>query len=637
MTSHSPPVYSQRYELVRRIARGGMAEVFLAHDLLLDRPVALKVLFPELSVDPSFVERFRREAQAAANLSHPNIVSVFDWGEADGTYFIVMEYVDGRPLSSVIHEQGRLPVGWAAAIGAEVAAALAFAHRHGVVHRDVKPGNVLLSEDGHVKVADFGIARAANTEGDLTQTGAVMGTATYFSPEQAQGQGVDARSDVYSLGIVLYEMVTGRPPFSGDNPLAVAYKHVREIPLTPRQLDPAIPPAFDAIVLQAMAKMPQDRYMSADEMRADLLRFQHGQTVLAFPPTMAATRLQDATMAGPPTGRTATISPTAIPPSARRRRLRGRYLAVLALLLAGLAVLLWLLLRSSGAPASFTVPNVVLQPVGSATQTLQNEGLKVATQDVPAGLGFGPGSVVDQSPKPPSKVSKGDTVTLKVAGAPAQVTVPDVTGQDVSSATTQLQQAGFTVSQQAQQSNQTPGTVIDQSPAGNTQADQGSKVTLTVSSGPAQVTVPDVTGEDQATAANRLGSAGLTLGSVTNQPSATVPSGNVISTSPSAGTKVNPSSTVNLVVSSGQPQPTTQVPNVIGQTQGQARSTLTGAGYGVSAQPQAVSDPTQNGIVLNEDPPAGTAANPGTMVTIVVGKFAPGGGPTPTTSPSPVP
>jgi serine/threonine-protein kinase len=275
--------------------------------------------------------------------------------------------------------------------------------------------------------------------------------------------------------------------------------------------------------------------------------------------------------------------------------------------------------------------------VGSATQTLQNEGLKVATQDVPAGLGFGPGSVVDQSPKPPSKVSKGDTVTLKVAGAPAQVTVPDVTGQDVSSATTQLQQAGFTVSQQAQQSNQTPGTVIDQSPAGNTQADQGSKVTLTVSSGPAQVTVPDVTGEDQATAANRLGSAGLTLGSVTNQPSATVPSGNVISTSPSAGTKVNPSSTVNLVVSSGQPQPTTQVPNVIGQTQGQARSTLTGAGYGVSAQPQAVSDPTQSGIVLNEDPPAGTAANPGTTVTIVVGKFAPGGGPTPTTSPSPVP
>jgi serine/threonine-protein kinase len=386
-----------------------------------------------------------------------------------------------------------------------------------------------------------------------------------------------------------------------------------------------------------MAKTPQDRYMSADEMRADLLRFQHGQTVMAFPPTMSATRFQDATMAGPPTGRTAVISPTATPPAARRRRQKRRYLALLALLLlAGLGILLWLLLRSTGAAASFTVPNVVLQPVGSATQTLQNDGLKVTTQDVPAGFGFNTGSVVDQSPKPPAKVAKGDTVTLKVAGAPAQATVPDVTGQDVSSATTTLQQAGFTVAQQARQSNQAPGTVIDQSPAGNTQAAQGSKVTLTVSSGPAQVTVPDVVGEDQATAANRLGSAGLTLGTVSNQPSATVPSGSVVSTSPSPGTKVNPGSTVNLVVSSGQPQPQSQVPNVVGQPQDQAKSTLTAAGYGVSAQPQGVSDPTQNGIVLSENPAAGTPANQGTTVTIVVGKFVPGGRTTTSTS-SPVP
>jgi serine/threonine-protein kinase len=351
---------------------------------------------------------------------------------------------------------------------------------------------------------------------------------------------------------------------------------------------------------------------------------------------MSATRLQDATMAGPPTGRTTVISPTAIPPQARRNRRRRGYLAVLALLLAALGVILYFLLRSTGASASFAVPNVVLQPVGTATQTLQNDGLKVATQDVPTAFGQGPGTVLDQSPKPPTQVSKGNTVTLKVVATPAEATVPDVTGEDVGTATNSLQQAGFTVGQQSQPSNQPAGTVVNQSPSGNSQAAQGSKVTLTVSSGPAQITVPDVVGEDQATAANRLGSAGLTLGNVTNQPSATVASGTVISTSPSPGTKVNPGSTVNLVVSSGQPQPAqAQVPNVVGQPQNQARSALTAAGYGVATQPQAVGDPTQNGIVLNQDPSGGTPAPQGTTVTIVVGRFIGGGSTTTTSNPLP--
>src|SRR5271167_3955870 len=284
----TPRVYSGRYEATHLVARGGMAQVYRAMDLQLDRPVALKVLFPELSVDRTFVERFRREAQAAANLSHPNIVPVFDWGEDDGSYFIVMEYVEGRPLSAVLRDPQRMAPIQIATIGAGVAAALAFAHRHGVVHRDVKPGNVLITPEGDVKVTDFGIARAVNTEESLTQTGAVMGTAAYFSPEQAEGKGVDSRSDIYSLGVVLYEMAVGRPPFTGDSPVAVASKHVRDMPVLPREADPTVPPALEAVVMKAMAKDPEDRYGSAEELRADLLRFADGRPVEAGDPGLTS-------------------------------------------------------------------------------------------------------------------------------------------------------------------------------------------------------------------------------------------------------------------------------------------------------------------------------------------------------------
>src|SRR5437763_2426118 len=273
-------VFSNRYEVVRELAQGGMAEVYLARDQLLDRPVALKALFPEYAREPSFVERFRREAQAAANLNHPNIVAIYDWGQEDGTYFIVMEYVEGRVLRDLIRSEAPLDPNQSAEIAAEIASALGFAHRNGVVHRDVKPGNVLLTRSGNVKVTDFGIARAGTNEA-LTQTGSVMGTATYFSPEQAQGMPVDGRSDVYSLGVVLYEMVTGQPPFAGENPVSVAYRHVSEVPASPSVVNADVPKPFEAIVLHALAKEPDERYASAEDLRTDLIRFRRGTAVSA--------------------------------------------------------------------------------------------------------------------------------------------------------------------------------------------------------------------------------------------------------------------------------------------------------------------------------------------------------------------
>ena len=279
-----PTIVNDRYELVKRIGRGGMADVFVGNDRLLDRQVAIKMLFPEFAVDPNFVERFRREAQAAANLNHPNIVNVFDWGKHASTYFIAMEYVDGRTLADILRSNGHLNSKQAAEIASEVAAALGFAHSAGLVHRDIKPANILIGTNGSVKVADFGIARALNapTESNLTQAGAVMGTATYFSPEQAQGAQPDPRSDLYSLGVVMYEMIAGRPPFTGDNPVSIAYRQVHDYPTPLNQLVADVPRPFEAIVAKLLSKDPAVRYSTADALREDLRRFRMGERPVAL-------------------------------------------------------------------------------------------------------------------------------------------------------------------------------------------------------------------------------------------------------------------------------------------------------------------------------------------------------------------
>ncbi len=564
--SQTPRVFSERYELNHLIARGGMAEVYRAHDRLLDRPVALKVLFSELSVDRSFVERFRREAQAAANLSHPNIVPVFDWGEDTGTYFIVMEFIDGRPLSSILKTSGPLSPERTADVGAHVAAALGYAHKHGVIHRDVKPGNVLITDEGQVKVTDFGIARAINTEESLTQTGAVMGTATYFSPEQAEGMGVDARSDIYSLGVVLYEMVTGRPPFLGDTPVAVASKHVRDHPLAPRQLNPAIPPTFEAIILKAMAKDPAHRYATAEELRADLLRFNEGRTVLAMDEATTLLAAAGATqvvgaVSGMDTTQAVAATSTAPPEEESTSNRTRTYAIILAVLLVLLVVAGYFLARNLGylgGSASFNLRSVVGQPVAEATTELKSDGLVVkADQQVSSDA---PGTVISTDPEPGTLMKKGDTVTMQVAKATPvpKVTVPaGITNTTLANAESILRDAGLTSTVTSVQNNATKGTVLSASPSPGSSISRGSAVNLTVSSGPANVLVPSLAGLTETQAGVVVGDAGLNVGNISQQTSAQYGAGVVISSTPPAGTSVQPGSSVGIVVSTGAPPTTT--------------------------------------------------------------------------------
>jgi beta-lactam-binding protein with PASTA domain/predicted Ser/Thr protein kinase len=625
MSDPGPTVFNGRYEVHRRLGRGGMAEVFLARDQLLDRPVAMKVLFPEFATDPAFVERFRREATAAANLNHPNIVGVYDWGEADGTYFIVMEYVDGRTLSEILRTEGPLHPDRVADVGADVAAALGFAHRNGVVHRDVKPGNVLVTPTGQVKVADFGIARAitANADENLTQAGTVMGTATYFSPEQARGDAVDPRSDIYSLGCVLYELLVGKPPFSGETPVAIAYKHVQESPVPPRQLNAEIPAAIEAIVLKCLAKNPANRYPSAEDLRADLRRFREGGGVLAEP-VMAP-------LADP--GATAVVTAATAPVATEtyydeddddsKRSSRG-FLVGLIVLLVLLAGMLYLLAQqftddNETAADQVEVPNVVGQPVADAQRRLEDLGFDVditqeANDDQEAGFVF------DQDPDRGQRVDEGSTVRLKVSAGAEAIPVPNVIGSQVDQARLLLSGQGFTVKEEQVVDEEAPvGEVVDQAPGPNQEAPRGSEVTLSVSKGPADRPVPNVVGKTIAEASNLLGQAGFSV-SQTSEASDTVDEGTVIRTEPPPDTVRPKGSEVVVVVSTGPAE--AEVVNVIGQTAENARTILEGDGFVVLVEEVATSDPTQDGRVVDQDPGGGTTARVGSQVTIFVGAFA---------------
>lgn len=644
MSENNRAIINDRYEIGKRIGRGGMAEIFQARDILLDRPVAIKVLFPEFATDPAFVERFRREAQAAANLNHPNIVGVYDWGKVNNTYYIAMEYVNGRTLADILKQSGTLTPMQVCDVMSEVAAALISAHQNGVIHRDIKPGNILVSTTGQIKVADFGIARAlgAGVEQGLTQTGAVMGTATYFSPEQAQGAPTDQRSDLYSLGVVMYEMLSGVAPFTGENAVAIAYKQVHEYAMPLDQRMPAVPTEVAAIVAKCMEKLPDDRYSSAEQVRDDLRRFVEGMPVLAMTdrsenerstrvlpqtdinattvisPQDAATELLPKT---PTNASVATNYPPYDDKSPQRTAVFvfGALLAAIVLLAGGL--FLYQTLTRNSANASITVPDVRNLTVKQASEQLLASGFTpipyAATKE-----GVGNDIVYSQDPPPSVLARSGDQITITYNPASTPVAVPLVRGLTVKEATALLAPLGLKLSiKEVVNDPKVPeNQIMSQEPKVDTQVRSGSVIDVIVSGGLGQTTVPNVQGQI-ATAAQQLlqTSPYNFVVTLVNEASPTIEQGRVVRTEPAIGAQSPAGSAITVFVSSGSNK--VAVPQVEGQSESEARSLLSAAGLTPDVKYQDVpTNDANNGKVISQGTDAGTLVSPGFIIRLTVGR-----------------
>ncbi len=615
-----------RYRLLSRLGTGGMAEVYLAEDQQLGRKVALKLLHRRFSEDPDFVERFRREAQAAAGLQHPHVVSVYDRGQYDDTYYIAMEYLPGRSLKQLIRDEAPLDPLRAIDIGIQILKAARFAHNHGIIHRDLKPHNVIVDDADQAKVTDFGIARAGAS--DMTETGSIMGTAQYLSPEQAQGHAVNVQSDLYSVGIILYEMLTGRVPFDAESPVTIALKHVSESPTPPSVINPSVPPELEQTVLWVLNKDPADRPVDADQLITVLEHCRQAITsagagehtasmaAVAAAGAVAGAAVTDRAMrayGANGTGEVPVVGPEEEPPG------RGRWAWVLlvVLLVAGAAAAAYFLTRTP----QLEVPTVKGDSLPVARHVLQASHFQVGTASQASPRPSG--TVIAQDPGGGTRADRGSTVFLTVSSGPGNVSVPPVEGETVAAATRDLKRAHLKVSHTvAESSTRFPsGQVTRTDPASGRPVAPGTQVTLFVSSGKPSQSVPNVVGETQTAATSDLTKAGFSV-NTSQQPSSSVPVGAVISQSPSAGVTKPSGSQVTIVVATAPP--TATVPPVTGDPTSGAVSALRAAGFQVTQRTKKVTDPTQNGIVVQQSPAGNANAKKGSTVTITIGKYAAG-------------
>ncbi len=639
-------LFDGRYRILRKLGAGGMANVYLAEDEDLGRRVAIKILNDRYANDDLFIERFRREAKSAASLSHPNIVSIYDRGEAEGTYYIAMEVIEGRSLKELILTRGALPTDTAISYAKQLLEALRFAHRHGIIHRDIKPHNVLVSADQHVKaneprlkVTDFGIARHGASQ--MTEAGSIMGTAQYLSPEQARGAPVTAASDLYSAGVVLYEMLTGKVPFSGDSAIEIAMKHVNELPTPPSKLRSEIPPELDQIVLRALAKEPEERYQTADEFIEDLERVEAGlpisrATATAATALLVPPALDDATqvlasegatrVAAPPAAPVTPRRPPGYPPATgygeppRKRRRWVPWLLVLLLLAAAAFAGWWVYNEVQDqleASEPVAVPLVEGLREERAIDVIERAGLRAEVEEQPS-REVEEGIVIEQSPQEGTRIARGDPVTIVVSTGPRMVEVPRVVGMTFEEAVEVLEDAGLDVRRQDVFSNRRdPGVVASQEPRPGTEVEEGTEVLVRVSQGAEQIAVPDVLDQSEESARQELQQAGFEVEAV-QAPDDDTPAGLVSAQSPDPGIMADRGSTVQITISTGPEQ--VPVPNVVGDDEATARAALEGEGFGVRVRRVPVVDPGQDGIVQDQDPDGGTEADPGSQVTIFVGE-----------------